>query len=415
MNLIDRAKNIVLTPKTEWEAISSEQLSTGQLYKGYVAPLAGIGPIASFIGLSLVGVSLPLMGHYRMPFLSGLSTALVSYVFALIGVYLVSLIINALAPTFGGEKNPERALKVAVYASTPAWIAGALYILPGLSVLALLASLYGLYLLYLGLPVLMKSPTEKSIGYTAVVVICAFVLFAIMGVLTATIGGGAGMAVMGMNAKSDAQAGALASGNEKGLDKLTQLSAKIEAAGKKMEAAQKSGDVQAQAAAASEAMGTIMSGGAEIEPVDQNVLKNMLPDAIAGLTRTKLEAEKTGMGSVGISTATGGYGDDQGRRIDVTITDMGGAAMLGAAAAWAAFEHEKETETGYEKMEKINGRPVREKFTKDGSHSEYGALIGGRFLVEARGQKVDMGTLRNSVASLDLNKLESMKNEGVKQ
>jgi hypothetical protein len=413
MNLIDRAKNIVLTPKTEWETISSEQLSTGQLYKGYVLPLAGIGPIASFIGLSLVGVSLPLMGHYRMPFLSGLSTAVVSYIFALIGVYLVALIINALAPTFGGEKNQERALKVAVYASTPAWIAGALYILPGLSVLALLASLYGLYLLYVGLPVLMKSPTEKAVGYTAVVVICAFVLFAIMGALTATIGGGAGMAAMGMNAKSDAQSGAPAS--ENGLDKLTQLSAKIESAGKKMEAAQKSGDVQAQAAAASEAMGTIMTGGAEIEPVDQNVLKDMLPDAIAGLTRTKLEAEKSGMGGMGLTTATGGYGDDQGRSIDITITDMGGAAMLGAAAAWAAFEHEKETETGYEKMEKINGRPVREKFTKDGSQSEYGSLIGGRFLVEARGQKVDMGTLRNTVGSLDLNKLESMKNEGVKQ
>ena len=35
---------------------------------------------------------------------------------------------------------------------------------------------YSLYLLYLGLPVLMKSPKEKALGYTLVVVLAAIVL-----------------------------------------------------------------------------------------------------------------------------------------------------------------------------------------------------------------------------------------------
>ena len=195
MNLVDRAKNIILTPKSEWQVIAPETTSTGELYKGYIAPLAAIGPIASFLGLSLIGV-----GPFRVPFMGGLSALIISYVLALVGVYIIALIIDALAPTFGGEKNQLQALKVAAYAYTPAWVAGVLHILPALGILVLLASLYGLYVLYLGLPVLMKSPQDKAVGYTAVVVICAIVIFIIIGAVVGAVGGfGYGMGRMGMH------------------------------------------------------------------------------------------------------------------------------------------------------------------------------------------------------------------------
>jgi ABC-type Na+ efflux pump permease subunit len=41
--------------------------------------------------------------------------------------------------------------------------------------------LYSLYLLYLGLPILMKSPRDKAVAYTAVVIIAAVVLFMLTG------------------------------------------------------------------------------------------------------------------------------------------------------------------------------------------------------------------------------------------
>ena len=189
MNLIQRAKSIVLTPKPEWEVIATETTTTADLYKGYVAPLAAIAPIASFVGLTLVGVSVPMLGSYRVPLMSGLANAVVSYVLALVGVFILSLIINALAPTFGGEKNPMQALKVAAYAYTPAWIASVLLIIPALSVLVMLAGLYSLYVLYLGLPVLMKSPKEKAVAYTVVVVICALVIGVVFGAVAGAVGG----------------------------------------------------------------------------------------------------------------------------------------------------------------------------------------------------------------------------------
>lgn len=184
MSLMERAKNILLQPKTEWPVIDAEQTTTGQLYTGYIIPLAAIGPIAQIIGMSLIGVSLPFLGSYRVPIGYALRSAIVAYVAALVGTFVLALIIDALAPTFGGQKNQIQALKVAAYASTAAWVAGILGILPALGLIVLLISLYSLFLLYLGLPVLMKAPQDKAMGYTVVVIVCWIVLWIIIGVIS---------------------------------------------------------------------------------------------------------------------------------------------------------------------------------------------------------------------------------------
>jgi Yip1 domain len=189
MSIVERVKNICLKPKSEWAVIAAETTSTSDLYKGFVVPLAAITPVASFVGGSIVGRSLPYVGSYRVPMGSGLALAIFQFVMALVSVFVLSLIIDGLAPTFGGEKNRAQALKVAAYSFTPAWVAGALQILPALGLLGVLAGLYGLYVLYLGLPVLMKCPQEKAVGYTVVVVLCAIVLAAVIGALGGTIVG----------------------------------------------------------------------------------------------------------------------------------------------------------------------------------------------------------------------------------
>ena len=176
MNLVDRVKYICLTPKTAWRVIAGDSSTSNKLLTDYVAPLAIIGPVAGLIGNSLVGYSTPLAGTYRVPFLAGLGIAGFSFVMNFVSIFIMSLVIDALAPQFGGVKNPKQALKVAVYAYTPALVGAVFQVLPSLIMLAGLAALYGLYLLYLGLPSLMKCPEEKTFNYTAAVAICAIVL-----------------------------------------------------------------------------------------------------------------------------------------------------------------------------------------------------------------------------------------------
>lgn len=187
--LLQRIKNIVLEPKTEWPVIAPEATSPAQLYTGYAMPLAAFAAVMSFVHMSVIGVSLPFSGVFRSPIGSGLVYALLAFGFGLLGLFLVALIINALAPTFSGIRNQRQALKVAAYSFTPAWLAALLALSPILpTLLQFVAGCYGIYVLYLGLPILMQAPREKAFGYTATVVICTIVLGILFGVLSATTG-----------------------------------------------------------------------------------------------------------------------------------------------------------------------------------------------------------------------------------
>jgi hypothetical protein len=258
MDIVSRAKSICLTPAAEWPVIAEEQTSTSDLITGYVVPLAAIGAVAGFIGGSIIGQSLPFGGYYRIPITTGFGAAIFSFVMAVVGVFVIAFVIDALAPTFGGQKNSAQALKVAVYSYTPAWIAGSLRIVPFLGLLGVLVGLYGLYLLYLGLPRLMRCPEDKAVGYTIVVVICAIVLFMIVGSISAAVMG-AGM--VGSRFASGALGGAMGSpaasevqfDKNSPLGKLQGLSKKLDETNQKIDAAAKSGDVNAQVAAPSKA------------------------------------------------------------------------------------------------------------------------------------------------------------------
>ena len=182
MNLVDRVKRILLTPRDEWRVIEAEAATPASLYTGYIMPLAAIGPVAQAIGYSVFGMTVPFAGTYRTPIGTAITGAVVTYALTLIGVYVLALVIDMLAPTFNGTRSQIQALKVAAYSSTAGWVAGVFALLPGLRVLGLLG-LYSLYLLYLGLPVLMKAPEDRALGYTVVVIIVAIVLFMLIGMV----------------------------------------------------------------------------------------------------------------------------------------------------------------------------------------------------------------------------------------
>lgn len=183
MPLMERAKNILFQPKQEWPVIDAEQATTGGLYTGYIIPLAAIGPAASLIGWSVLGTQVTFVGRIRVPFSDGLKTALITYLCILATTFALALIIDALAPTFGGKKNQIQAMKVAAYSLTAAWVAGIFGLFPGLVILGTLASLYSLYLLFLGLS-LMKAPQDQALGYTVVVCVAAIVLAIIVQYIT---------------------------------------------------------------------------------------------------------------------------------------------------------------------------------------------------------------------------------------
>jgi hypothetical protein len=415
MSIVDRVKNICLTPNTEWPVIAAEPASAGSLITGYVVPLAAIGAVSGFVGGSVIGRTLPFIGTYRTSLMTGLGFACFTFVMAIVGVFVLSVIINALAPNFGGQKDSTLALKVAVYSYTPAWVAAVLNILPLLGALAILGGLYGLYLLYLGLPRLMKCPEDKAVGYTAVIVVCAIVLSVVITAIGGTV---VGVGMMG----SGALGGAVSRGGSSGevqfdknstLGKLQDLGKKMEESSKKIEAAGKSGDPNAQAAAALEGLGTLLGGGKHVDPIAIAQLKPFVPETFAGLPKKTSNAEKTGIASLMISKAEATYGDDAQKSVTLTISDTGGASGLVGLASWAGLRDEKEDDNGSERTLKVDGRLVHEKTSKRGGSNEFSLVLGERFVVSASGVGVELRELRAAVTSLDLAKLESMKDVGV--
>jgi Yip1 domain len=411
MNLIERAKNICLTPKTEWDVIAPETTDTKTLMLNYVAPLAAIGAVAGFLGNVVVG---GLFG--RSGFMIGMVAAIWAFLMSFLMVFILSLIIDALAPSFGGEKNKAQALKVAVYSYTPAWLAGILAIVPMLGLLVFFAMLYGFYLMYLGLQKLMKSPEDKVIGYTVVVIICAIVVSIVLSTIAFSLGMGGMMAGGGFRGGlGNRSVPSVAIGSDSALGKLEAFGKKMEESNKKMEAAQKSGDQSAQVAAAMEGLGALMGGGKRVDPIGIEQLKPFVPETIAGLPKTSSRSEKTGMAGLMVSKAEATYSDGTGKSIELDVMDTGGASGLMGLATWMGVQGEKEDQYGSEKTAKVGGRLVHEKVSKSGGNNEFSMVIGDRFMVSAKGRGVDLATLKGAVTSIDLGKLEGMKDVGVQK
>ena len=197
------------------------------------------------------------------------------------------------------------------------------------------------------------------------------------------------------------------------LGKLQDLGNKLDENNKKVEAAQKAGDTGAAAAAAMGSLGILMGGGKHAEPLDTAMLKPFVPDTFAGLSKTSSSAEKGGLGALTMSNAKATYSDRANKSVDLEITDTGGAAGLVGLASWV--QGEKEDDSGSERTTKENGRLVHERVSKNGGTNEFSIVLGERFVVQADGHGVDVNQLKSAVSSLDLAKLEGMKDVGVQK
>jgi hypothetical protein len=190
--IIDRAKAILLQPKTEWPRIAGETTEPTKLLTSYAIPLIAIGPLATLIGSQLFPTSF-LGVTYSPGFGFALSTAITSFVFSIIGLFIITFAANFLSPKFGGRNDRPAAFRLVVYAMTAAWVVGIVGLVPALAILGILA-LYSLYLFYLGATPVMGVPEDKAIGYTAITVVTAIVVQIVVAMIAASITGAFGLA-----------------------------------------------------------------------------------------------------------------------------------------------------------------------------------------------------------------------------
>lgn len=368
--IFDRAKAIILTPNDEWPKIEAETKTQQEILMGYVLPLAAIGPVASLIGSQVFGYG-ALGFTYRPPLVTSLVTAVVTFAISIAMVFLLTFITDWLAPKFDGQSNKLNAFKLVAYGGTASWAAGVFSIIPMLALFGILG-LYSLYLYYTGAAPLMKVPQEKSVGYVAVVIVCAFLASILIAPITAAITGAVGYGAMsGMHMGSnDAGGGTLTlpGGGTIDSNRIEQMSKQAE-----------------------------NSFNGKSPPVDAAKMQALMPSSIGSYQRTAIESVGA---SVGGSQAEGTYASGD-NNFKLRITDMSALGALAGLAGAFGVSQSKEDANGYERTGTVDGHMQTESWNKTDSHGKFGIVVGDRFMVEAEGKTASIDELKAAVATID--------------
>jgi hypothetical protein len=378
--LLQRVLDILMRPRDTWLQIDAEDGNPARIYLGYLVFLAAIPAVAGFIGYSLIGVGA--FGiSVRVPVVQGLVSMVVGYVLSLAMVYVLALIANMLAPRFQAQQDMGSAFKLVAYASTAGMLGGVFSILPSLAMLGLLAALYSVYLIYTGIPVLMKAPQEKAVGYTAALVVCGILAGIVVGLATSLVtpgarGLGAGMAGMG-------DTGSVAMkvpGTDIKID-----TGRLEEASRKMEEAQAKGDTQAAAKAATEMMGAAL-GGKGGEPFAPKLLRDTLPERVGDLPRTAIEARSESAMGMQFTHVSAQYTHED-KELEIQIQDLGAVpALRMAMAGWATTTAESENADEVERIYRQGDTTIKESYRKDGSSADVALMLPNGVMVQAYGR-----------------------------
>jgi hypothetical protein len=380
--IVARAKAILLAPDREWAVIDLEPATIRSIYVGYIVILAAIPPAANFVHGVLFGYGFGNIA-YHPSFFGALSRAVVYYAFSLVGVFLLALIIDALAPTFLGRKNQLQALKLVAYASTATWLAGIFSLVPGLGILGILA-LYSLYLFFTGVPVMMKSPPEKSLPYTAVIIVAGIVLTILAGFLSFSMTGYGVTA--GRAANGDGTSYGTVTTPNGGVIPLDRLSHALR--GLDASARQPDGD------------------GSRSQ-IATETLRSFLPETLGGLPRTETSSAGGQFAGFGASSAEAVYSAGD-KRITLRVSDLGAAGALMGLTGALGISGDQDTPTSYSRLSQKDGRTVAEEYDRTAQRGSYGVVISNRFMVHADGASVSMDELHQAVASVDVARLEAL-------
>ncbi len=377
--IFDRAKSIILTPNDEWPKIEAETKGQNEILMGYVLPLIAIGPIASLIGSQVFGYGA--FGYtYRPPLVTSVITSIISFIVSVAMVFVLTFIVDFLAPKFDGQSNKANAFKLVAYGGTAAWAVGIFSIIPMLGLFGILG-LYSLYLYYTGAGPLMKVPQEKSVGYIAVVIVCAIVASILVAPITAAISGAVGYGAMsgpmrmGSNDASGGGTITLPGGGTIDANKIEQMSKQAE-----------------------------NSFNGKSPPVDAAKMQALMPGSIGSYQRTAVE---TVGAAVGGSQAEGTYtsGDNN---FKLRITDMSAMGALAGVAGALGVSQSREDADGYERTGSVDGHMQTERWSKADNRGRFGLVVADRFLVEAEGKTANIDELKAAVATIDPDDLSDL-------
>ncbi|MBN1482995.1 hypothetical protein EH223_13755 [candidate division KSB1 bacterium] len=157
------------------------------------------------------------------------------------------------------------------------------------------------------------------------------------------------------------------------------------------------------------------SSASNVEPVDYEDLKKMLPTKFAGFKQTDNHGGRKSMFGLRISQAEATYEGKKEGRIEISIIDYGSVKGIAgkAVGAWMSAEIDNESDDGYEKTTEFKGYKAFEKYSFKDKKGTLSVIIAERFLVDVDGNGVDMSDIKKGMSGVNLKKLKSLKSYGI--
>jgi len=394
-----RVRNILLEPGTEWPKIASEAASVKGIVQTYLIWLLGLAAVVSFLSMAVIGVG-GFFATVRFGLFASLAQAFIGAMASLLTIYLMSLLVNALAPSFGGSKNSTNAFKLVAYASTAALLGSVLSIVPWIGwLLAFAAGLYSIFLMYKGLPILMQSPQEKSMLFTLVLIVAGIVLSVLIGAVSAMFSpamDSSALSISSKNGNAELNSGILA-----------QLEDRVDALNKNMKSAEASGDLTQVATAAATGLNSLLGGDSARKPLTVEAIKEYVPADLGGFKRESFSAESQTVMGIEVTKATARYREGE-KSLTLEVLDSGATASLLSIARWAISESDRETDQLTERSFQRGDRTYRQVEHKDGSSATHDVMLKNGVMVTAQATKMTLAEAQAVVDAIGLDLLEAL-------
>lgn len=178
---------LMIFPSKEWLVIRDEPYTIRMLLYNYALPIVIFSALGKTIGSifsvqSQWGEPHNLWFMLLFPVFNFLAWVAITYLI----IFFSVIILNALVPGFGAERNLLNTYKLVVYAYTPLLIVSFfVYLHPILRLLIPIGvpifGIYTLYLLWYGVQDMFQMPFEKRIGFIALLMMLELSFFFFLG------------------------------------------------------------------------------------------------------------------------------------------------------------------------------------------------------------------------------------------
>lgn len=155
MAFLARLQAMLTEPRAEWPAIAAEPATVQSITAGWLLLVAAIGPLAALVGYQDLG----------WPRAARIAAGL--YVTTLVVTFMLALVVDVVAPSFGGKRDYVASLKLVAYAFAAVYVAGIGHVIGHWGgVLVWVAAIWTWIAFHAGAPLLGRCDARRAMPFT---------------------------------------------------------------------------------------------------------------------------------------------------------------------------------------------------------------------------------------------------------